>query len=318
MSQYAGHDHPNCNGKDDLHPWAAYDTTVDEQLFDIGKPRVCQSCCLTATHDANISEAYLLRSYRHYYTEEAPNWITRYNEGADNLPIWKVTRATSAAPFYFEMIEHEVEGVMKSFKDGGIRENNPSGAAISEFHALYEGRAEEPALLLSVGTGRPDTTKTDGFADTWPGPFGRLPVVAKFLEKRAVVQNLLIKYTEGEKQHHQMREHAHGEHTWYKRLNVSSGLEGMPLDDWRSGEFNGQIIPGGASLSHMQEATEQYLERGFDQDVDSYAPPSVMLRQAAEKLVRQRRAREAMGGPRWEAFVGKHLHKNAPPSSPAL
>ncbi|KAK5704106.1 hypothetical protein LTR97_003119 [Elasticomyces elasticus] len=206
------------------------------------------------------------------------------------------------------MVEHEVEGVKKSFKDGGIRENNPSGAAISEFHALYEGQAEEPALLLSVGTGRPDTTKTDGFADTWPGPFGRLPIVAKFLEKRAVVQNLLIKYTEGEKQHHQMREHAHGEHTWYKRLNVSSGLEEMPLDDWRSGEFNGQIVPGGASLSHMQEATEQYLERDFDQDVDSYAPPSVMLRQAAEKLVRQRRAREAMGGPRWEAFVGKYLH----------
>ncbi|KAK3664561.1 hypothetical protein LTR22_004695 [Elasticomyces elasticus] len=318
------HDHPNCNGKDDLHPWAAYDTTVDEQPFDIGKPRVCHSCCLTATHDANIVEAYLLRSYPHYYTEDAPNWITRYNgqvsrvqlrralltcrKGADELPIWKVTRATSAAPFYFEMVEHEVEGVKQSFKDGGIRENNPSGAAISEFHALYEGRAAEPALLLSVGTGRPDTTKTDGFADTWPGPFGRLPIVAKFLEKRAVVQNLLIKYTEGEKQHHQMREHAHGEHTWYKRLNVSSGLEGMPLDDWRSGEFNGQIVPGGASLSHMQEATEQYLERGFDQDVDSYAPPSVMLRQAAEKLVRQRRAREAMAGPRWEAFVGKHLH----------
>ncbi|KAK3646166.1 hypothetical protein LTR22_014378 [Elasticomyces elasticus] len=234
--------------------------------------------------------------------------LHREYEGADELPIWKVTRATSAAPFYFEMVEHEVEGVMKSFKDGGIRENNPSGAAISEFHALYEGRAEEPALLLSVGTGRPDTTHTDGFADTWPGPFGRLPIVAKFLEKRAVVQNLLIKYTEGEKQHHQMREHAHGEHTWYKRLNVSAGLEGMPLDDWRSGEFNGQIVPGGASLSHMQEATGQYLERDFDQDVDSYAPPSVMLRQAAEKLVRQRRAREAMGGPRWEAFVGKYLH----------
>ncbi|KAK3617496.1 hypothetical protein LTR56_025259 [Elasticomyces elasticus] len=198
--------------------------------------------------------------------------LHREYEGADELPIWKVTRATSAAPFYFEMVEHEVEGVMKSFKDGGIRENNPSGAAISEFHALYEGRAEEPGAAVEF------------------------------------VQNLLIKYTEGEKQHHQMREHAHGEHTWYKRLNVSAGLEGMPLDDWRSGEFNGQIVPGGASLSHMQEATGQYLERDFDQDVDSYAPPSVMLRQAAEKLVRQRRAREAMGGPRWEAFVGKYLH----------
>jgi ubiquinone/menaquinone biosynthesis C-methylase UbiE len=34
-----------------------------------------------------------------------------------------------------------------------------------------------------------------------------------------------------------------------------------------------------------------------------------MLQQAAEKLVRQRRARELEGGERWETFVGKHLHK---------
>ena len=38
--------------------------------------------------------------------------------------------------------------------------------------------------------------------------------------------------------------------------------------------------------------------------VDSYAPPLTMLRQAAEKLVRQRRAREEEGGVRWDTFVG--------------
>ncbi|KAK4548798.1 hypothetical protein LTR36_008571 [Oleoguttula mirabilis] len=305
------HEHPNCNGKDDMHPWEVYtdDTKPHRTTFDINEPRVCQSCCLTATHDENISEAYLLRSYPHFYGENAPNWITRYNEGADELPIWKVTRATSAAPFYFEMISHEVEGVTKSFKDGGIRENNPSGAALSEFHALYGEDVHQPALLLSVGTGRPDQSQ-DGFASTWPGPFGRLPFVSKFLEKRAVIQNLLIKYTEGEKQHHQMREHAHGEHTWYKRLNVSHGLETMPLDDWRKGDWqNHPDIPGGASLSHMEEVTAKYLEREFNDRIDSYAPPSIMLKQAAEKLVRQRRAREQEGGERWETFIGKHLHR---------
>ncbi|KAK5117162.1 hypothetical protein LTR85_008930 [Meristemomyces frigidus] len=306
------HEHPNCDGKDDMHPWEVY---TDNQKphgtpFSINEPRVCQSCCLTATHDENISEAYLLRSYPHYYSETSPNWITRYNEGADELPIWKVTRATSAAPFYFEMISHEVEGVTKSFKDGGIRENNPSGAALSEFHALY-GEDCEPALLLSIGTGRPDQSQ-DGFASAWPGPFGRLPFVSKFLEKRAVIQNLLIKYTEGEKQHHQMREHAHGEHTWYKRLNVSHGLETTPLDDWVKGDWQGHPnTPGGASLTHMEDVTADYLKREFDDRIDSYAPPSTMLQQAAEKLVRQRRAREQKGGPRWETFIGKHLHRTA-------
>ena len=169
-------------------------------------------------------------------------------------------------------------------------------------------------MLLSVGTGRPDT-KQDGFATAWPGPFGHIPFVRQFLEKRAVVQNLLIKYTEGEKQHTQMREHAHGEHTWYKRLNVSDGLQNMPLDDWIKGDWQGQAnTPGGASLTRMEEATNKYLERDFDQTIDSYAPPSTMLRQAAEKLVRQRRAREAEGGVRWDTFIGRYLH-HAPPAT---
>ncbi|RMY67461.1 hypothetical protein D0862_15083 [Hortaea werneckii] len=326
------HEHENCDGKDDLHPWGMYmdnddndDDDDDDKdpetvpLFDVDEPRVCQTCCLTATHDEQISEAYLLRSYPHYYTDDAPNWITRYNEGADELPIWKVTRATTAAPFYFEMVRADVDGIPKAFKDGGIRENNPSGAALSEFHALYEGKAPSPALLLSVGTGRPDQSQ-DGFAGVMGGGtpttssygsslLARLPFVAKFLEKRAVVQNLLIKYTAGEKQHHQMREHARGEHTWYKRLNVSRGLENMPLDDWVAGSWQGSPgpIPGGSSLTRMEHVTQAYLERGFEPDVDSYAEPKVLLHQAAEKLVRMRRARERGGGVRWDVFVGMGL-----------
>ena len=116
------------------------------------------------------------------------------------LPIWAVTRATSAAPFYFDSLVAMVDGEPRAFKDGGIRENNPSGAALSEFHALYDGVVDEPALLLSVGTGRPDATSKDGFATAWPAPWNRLPALTKFLEKRALIRNLLIKYTEGERQ----------------------------------------------------------------------------------------------------------------------
>lgn len=305
------HEHPNCDGENDMHPWDTdhFAEILQQRIpFDVDRPRVCQTCCLTATHDENIVEAYLLRSYPHYYSENTPNFITVYNEGADVIPIWAVTRATTAAPFYFEMITQDVNGETKSFKDGGIRENNPSGAALSEFRALYEGKADRPALLLSVGTGKPDQNQ-DGFASAYPGPLGRIPFVSKFLEKRAIVQNLLIRYTDGEKQHHFMREHAQGEHTWYKRLNVSEGLESMPLDDWKKGEYSGKSnVAGGASLTRMEDVTTKYLDREYEPSVDSYAPPSIMLRQAAEKLVRQRRAREQEGGARWDAFVGKHLH----------
>ncbi len=163
--------------------------------------------------------------------------------------------------------------------------------------------------MLSVGTGRPNTSR-DGFAPALPSVLSRIPGLSKLLEKRAIIYNVLIKYTEGEKQHHQMREHAHGEHLWYKRLNVSKGLEDLVLDDWKSGDWNGEKnVPGGATLTRMEEATATYLDRPFDPAIDSYAPPSTMLRQAAEKLVRQRRAREQQGGIGWETFVVHHLHR---------
>jgi hypothetical protein len=297
-------EHSDCDGND-LHPWE-----TSQVPFDVDQPRVCQTCCLTATHDESLSEAYLLRSYPHFYTETTENWITRYNEGSDPLQIWQVSRATTAAPFYFEMLKAVVNDVEMSFKDGGIRENNPSAAAISEFHSMYEGRANAPALLLSVGTGRPNQAY-DGFAAPWPSAIGRIPLVSKFLEKRAVVQNLKIKYTEGEKQHKQTREHARGEHTWYKRLNVSKGFEDMPLDHWERGSWKNPltgeeaVVNGGASLTKMEQSTEEELSREFNPEIDSYAPPRTMLKQAAQKLVLQRRARAAEGGVRWDVFVGK-------------
>jgi hypothetical protein len=80
----------------------------------------------------------------------------------------------------------------------------------------------------------------------------------------------------------------------------------MALDDWVKGDWQGhKDVPGGASLTRMERVTEAYLARDFDGKIDSYAPPFTMLQQAAEKLVRQRRAREDQGGRRWEKFVGK-------------
>lgn len=130
------HQHESCNGKDDLHPWTLNEEVFQDpvpQPWDPNAPRVCQSCCLTATHSRNVINAHLLRSYPHFYDDvNTPNWLTRYNQGADPLTIWQTTRATSAAPFYFELLAAEIDGEMKNFKDGGIRENNPSSAAWNE------------------------------------------------------------------------------------------------------------------------------------------------------------------------------------------
>ncbi|KAK0365233.1 hypothetical protein LTR91_012604 [Friedmanniomyces endolithicus] len=296
-------------GIDDLFP-----LDVDESgdileravPFDVDDPRVCHTCCLTATSEGVIDEAYLLRTYPHYYNDTAPNWIARYNEGALEIPIWKVVRATSATPLYFNMVTHVAGGVLKAFKDGGIRENNPSGAAFSEFHALYEGRASEPALLLSVGAGRVQPEKDDFEGRGLFGRFANLSTLRSlmYLQTPRVVQAGKVKYIEGQRQHYHMREAAHGENSWYKRIDVA-GIERMQPDEWIKGSYNDlKNFPGGATLTAIEEATDKDLRRPFDKMLDSYAAPGLMLRQTAEKLVRQRRARERLGGPRWTTFVG--------------
>lgn len=276
--------------------------------------------CLTATHSGQIDEAYLLRTYDHRYDPDiAPPWVTQYNTGADQLKIWQVTRATSAAPFYFDMLVADVgrgRGIM-NFKDGGIRENNPSWAAYSE-HASLKGDDHDPALLLSIGTGRPDTTN-DGFAAVWPGPLGKLPLLQKWSEKLAVFKNVLIKYTEGEDRHKMMFALAKGGHRWYKRLNVDKGLHNLKLDNWEKGSWTNpvtketKVVPGGKTLTRMEEATAAYLSRDTREDIGGikeYQPPKVVLQQVAERLVRHRRLREATKAEdpmRWQTHMGQWL-----------
>jgi hypothetical protein len=324
VSEYCKH-HPDCGGQD-WHPWNA---NVDDDSEDAKSPagsstaswapepreRICQSICLTATHSGQIDEAYLLRSYDHRYDPLiSPVWLNPYNQGADKLRIWEVTRATSAAPFYFKMLEANLEGRGKvGFKDGGIRENNPSYAAYSE-HLSLHGEDHEPALLLSVGTGRPDTQK-DGFASVWPGPFGRAPMMKKWADKLAVFKNVLIKYTEGEDRHKMMRTIAKGEHRWYKRLNVINGLENMKLDSWERGSWldpkTGKkiVVPGGKTLTDMETVTFRYLDRD-EKEKGEYASPKIVLQQVAERLVRARRLRETHKDDdlkRWQTHMGQWL-----------
>lgn len=203
------------------------------------------------------------------------------------------------------------------FKDGGIRENNPSYAAYSE-HASLKGDEHDPALLLSIGTGRPDTSH-DGFAAVWPGPLGKLPILQKWSEKLAVFKNVLIKYTEGEDRHKMMRTIAKGEHRWYKRLNVDKGLHDLKLDNWEKGSWTNpqtgetKVVQGGKTLSRMQQATFEYLTRQTLEEpggLKEYQPPRIVLQQVAERLVRHRRLRETTKAEnlvRWQTHMGQWL-----------
>ncbi len=131
---------------------------------------------------------------------------------------------------------------------------------------------------------------------------------------------MLVKYTDGEVKHDMLLRKAEGMHAWYKRLNVDTGLEDMKLDNWESLEQQDPItghnrtIPGGKTLQTIQEVTDRYLERRREiRKLSEYAPPSIMIKQTAEKLVRCRRAREKSAEvsefdrQRWNSLMGGHL-----------
>ena len=262
--------------------------------------------------------AYLLRTYDHQYPNRL-RFVTNYNTGAEKLQIWQVTRATSAAPFYFKSLIADIEGERREYKDGGIRENNPSTAAWSEFMSLYGCNGDNcdgdrcnavPALLFSVGTGRLDGEK-DGFPEENPLPLGRTALMRKIAEVFAVLKHMRIKYTDGEDKHNSMLRTAQGMHSWYKRLNVDVGLGSMDLGNWEKSEDG---TPGGKTLATIAEVTDVYLKRGKESKLSEYVSPKEMVAQAAEKLVRHRRAREYLGQngsefdkARWKSYTGGYL-----------
>lgn len=65
-------------------------------------------------------------------------------------PMWKVARATSAAPTYLKGLEHTESG--KIFIDGGVWANNPVMAALVDALSAYDLTTEQ-IDILSIGTG---------------------------------------------------------------------------------------------------------------------------------------------------------------------
>ena len=75
-------------------------------------------------------------------------------------PMWRVARATSAAPTYLKGHEHEESG--RIFIDGGVWANNPVMVALVDAVTAYD-IAFDQVEILSVGTGNaPFELKRDG------------------------------------------------------------------------------------------------------------------------------------------------------------
>jgi hypothetical protein len=74
-------------------------------------------------------------------------------------PMWKVARATSAAPTYLKGLEHQASG--RIFVDGGVWANNPVMVALIDALTTYD-IAPDQMEIFSIGTGNaPFTLRKD-------------------------------------------------------------------------------------------------------------------------------------------------------------
>ncbi|KAJ8058493.1 hypothetical protein OCU04_012681 [Sclerotinia nivalis] len=69
--------------------------------------------------------------------------------GLGQVPLWKIARCGSAAPWYFK--PKYIPGI-GTFQDGGLRQNDPGNIALQEVAAIFPNSAE-PSLVVSLGTG---------------------------------------------------------------------------------------------------------------------------------------------------------------------
>ena len=228
---------------------------------------------------------HLLRSYDHdmrnpegalyLIRQDTPeptlkSGATTVNYGvAEQLHVWQVARAATAAPFYFREISFPrgpLEGKRtQHFSDGGFgAQNNPTKLGIREIETMYG--LERVGAIVNVGTSRSSVSGGNGTKDIVKAAFGAVT------DPQIVAEEL-----EGQK------------FSW--RFNDGEGI-GVELDEWKpSGRFAND--PGHKTLDKIRQGFHRWAADGSNQR---------MITACAKELVKRRRQRiHDMG--RWEVFA---------------
>ena len=197
---------------------------------------------------------------------------------APRLAIWKVARATSAAPGYFEPIKipkGQDPNEFVEFKDGAFGVNNPSEEAWVDVIHKNGGLDNSVAIFVSIGTG---VHSTSIFSDL-PGNWQNL---------KAEIKGAIRHPARTRGVHENMAIHSDSAAGFeYFRFDGGEPLGHVALDEWKShsrfAKFRGKnATPGCITIEKMNKATAEYLQE-----------PSVQedLLKVAELLVHRRRLR---------------------------
>jgi hypothetical protein len=223
---------------------------------------------------------YAFRTYQHLKPENGNRF--ELNPGAaHNIPIWKVARATSAAPSYFK--EMKIGNTVHL--DGGFgNANNPTRFAWSEVNQMHGNNPKAIALTLSIGTGLPRHVR-----------FRNDRYVGKYIAYFKFMAHIAADSEEAHAEMSRQQEILNRSNE-YHRFNVDTGLEDIKMGEWKT-----RSTPQGKvcmTLDNIEDATNAYLRKVEVQE---------RLRQYAEILVNNRRQRS--GDPRWDnVAMGQQYH----------
>ncbi|EPE02605.1 kinesin light chain [Ophiostoma piceae UAMH 11346] len=116
------------------------DDRVDERMLDPAKPPCKAFVCAVTKVDVQA--------------RAGPRLFRTYNVRTNatfNCTIWEASRATSAAPTYFDPISIGNPGEQETFVDGGLGYNNPIKKVLEEASLVFPNR--QVGCVVSIGTG---------------------------------------------------------------------------------------------------------------------------------------------------------------------
>ena len=203
---------------------------------------------------------------------------------AQQLEVWQVARAATAAKFYFEplKVENARTDGFTEFTDGGFgRANNPTKTGKQEIEDLH-GR-DSVGVVVSVGTAR--KLKEDAKKANF---FSTIPASAREFADQATDPEVIHDDIQREYDRHKQFS--------YYRLNHPGGLQ-TELDEWKPKQrMYGKKYGGKKTIQTIETAFTGWA--ALDENIE-------LLKACAKDLVARRRERMNTG--KWERFAtGSH------------
>jgi hypothetical protein len=229
----------------------------------------------------------MFRSYDHLVEQETESRLVLNPGPAQQVPIWAVAHATTAAPIYFRAMKIG----SSEFRDASFFVQNPTLYAFDEVSQMHGSTPDSVALTVSIGSG--NLPKRD-FA---PGGKIRLSPLSNISQKMRTISSFIQQYNDPHYQMIRNEHHLQGTRrdNLYVRFNVESGLQDVTRGEWKIKKpLLGTKAPVNHTVEKILSATAEYLRQPRVQE---------QLMVVAERLVSNKRQR-AQDVAKWKVVVG--------------